>query len=256
MWKAHLSTQLTALWLTDYFSHSAEARRGDAWAPRRQSESATAHGRLAARRHRVRDREGASGLSLPLFFALLIASLLLFICFVCLLFCPSSVFPSFSSSSLSSRGYPYLFIIPFLFLFLLFFLLLILWSLPPSQSGPSSSSFLLLLPHFYSSFSLVPFFPCLPPPHFFNDNPLLLLCSATRQSRTCARTWATCRASMSAASCTRFWAAPRPTCRWHMQGPTWSTSGRRCRHTARWLIMSSWVVLAANVLVTFRPFLR
>lgn len=63
--------------------------------------------------------------------------------------------------------------------------------------------------------------------------------SATRQSRTCAKTWATCRASTSAECCTRWSAAPRPTCRSLMRDPTWSTSGLPYSPTARWARIDS-----------------
>lgn len=190
---------------------------------------------------------------------LCLPSLLFFLLSSFVLFLPYSS----SSSSLGCHFPPYLFLLP-----------LSSPSYPPTPHYyySSSSSFPL---SFFSSqpSSSLPFLLLLHPPStssvswgfsssvplFYSSSPLqwrlpLTLCSATRQSRTCARTWATCRASTSAASSTRLWAAPRPTCRSHTQGPTWSTSGLRCRHTARWQITSRLEVLAAHFLVSFMPF--
>lgn len=58
--------------------------------------------------------------------------------------------------------------------------------------------------------------------------------SATRRSRTCARTWATCGAWTNAESCTLWSVGPKPACRSRTRDPTWSTSGLRYRLTPRW----------------------
>lgn len=60
-----------------------------------------------------------------------------------------------------------------------------------------------------------------------------ILRSVTHRSWICVRTWATCRVWTSVEFCTRWPAELKPTCRSRTPGPTWSTSGLRCRRTAR-----------------------
>lgn len=58
--------------------------------------------------------------------------------------------------------------------------------------------------------------------------------SVTHRSRTCVKTWVTCREWMNVESCTLSSVELKPACHLHMPDPTWSISGLRYRPTTRW----------------------